>query len=85
MYLMVNDFFYLQLERMILKSIYNVVKTFGNVETTPKLKFKLHFEDCICISTPSLDDICMKYCSILDLVSIVKYISITFIGGLRVI
>lgn len=68
---------------MILKSIHNVVKTFGNAATTPKLNFKLHFEDCICISTPSLDDICKQYCSILDLVSIVKYISNVFTRGLE--
>lgn len=59
---------------MILKSIYNVVQTFGNIATTPKLNFKLYFEDCICKSTPSLDDICKQFCSILDLVSIITNI-----------
>jgi len=67
--------FYLQMERMILKSIDHIVKVFGNVSTAPKLNFKLHFDGSKCISTPSVSEIYDQYCSVLNLVSIKNYIS----------
>lgn len=64
--------FHLQMERMILKSMDHVVKVFGHIATLPKLNFKLYFIGSKCISTPSVDDICDQYCSVLNLVSIIK-------------
>lgn len=59
------------MERMILKSIDHIVKVFGNVTTSPKINFKLHFVGSKCISTPSINEICDQYCSILYLVSFI--------------
>lgn len=57
-----------------------VVQLFGNLETTPKLNIKLHFAGSKCISTPNVKDIIEQYCSALNLVCILKYISIDFIN-----
>ncbi|VVC44482.1 Dynein heavy chain, domain-2,Dynein heavy chain domain,Dynein heavy chain, P-loop containing D4 domain,P- [Cinara cedri] len=59
----------LEMERMILKSIDHIVKVFGNITTIPKLNFTLHFVGSKCISTPSIDDICDQYCSVLNLLN----------------
>lgn len=70
------------MERMILKSMDHIVKVFGNVSTAPKLNFKLQFIGFKCISTPSVDEICNQYCSVLNLVSnyiVLYYHNITLI------
>lgn len=66
---------------MILKSMDHIVKVFGNVSTAPKLNFKLQFIGFKCVSTPSVDEICDQYCSVLNLVSnyVVLYYRIIFI------
>jgi len=61
---------------MILKSMDHIVEVFGNVKTAPKLNFKLHFVGFKCISTPSVGEICDQYCSVLNLVSVMKSISV---------
>lgn len=65
------------MERMILKSMSHFVNLFGNVNTAPKINFKLHFVGSKCISIPSVNEICDQYCSILNLVSIIKSIGIS--------
>lgn len=63
------------MERSILKSTDHVVQILGSVTTTPKLYFTLNFLDSKCISKPSVDEICDQYISVLNLVSIIKYIN----------
>lgn len=58
---------------MILKSMDHITNVFGNIATAPKLNFKLHFAGSKCISTPSVDEICEQYCSVLNLVSITLF------------
>lgn len=58
---------------MILRSINHVVQEFGNIETAPKLNFRLGYVGSKCISIPNETEICEKYFWILDLVCI-KYI-----------
>lgn len=59
------------MEQMILKSVDHLVKVFGSIETTPKLNFKLRFVGSKCTSIPSVSEICVQYCSVLNLVSTV--------------